>query len=92
VDCDPRFRDEINIIYTSTIEKVFKLINSIISSLEPLEPTAATTALSSSTMKFNLDLIFYTEMVIRITLTQLLDKYDECYLSYSDNLLKDKQI
>lgn len=43
-------------------------------------------------MKFNLDLIFYTEMVIRICLTELLDNYDECYLTYSDNLLKDKQI
>lgn len=62
---------------------MFTYINQIMDRLDPLNSSAATTELSSSSTKYLVDLIYYSEMVIRKELTEILDTYDECYLNYS---------
>lgn len=88
--CDPRFADEINIIYTSTIKKIFTIINGIIEVLDPYDVTTFKQEILKEDMKFKLDLIYYTEKIVRKVLTSLLDTYDECYLNYSALLFRAK--
>ncbi len=62
---------------------MFTYINQIMDRLDPLNTSAAITELGSSSTKYLVDLIYYSEMVIRKELTEILDTYDECYLDYS---------
>ena len=69
------------------------MANTFIDTLEPLSTEQVRSQLSTNaTMKYRLDLIYYSEIVIRRSLTEMLDTYNVCYKIYSDRLLFNKSV
>ena len=58
--CDARFYNEINIIYTATIQKLLKVMNGLINSYVTMTVAQLQTNLTSTSTKFTLDLVLYS--------------------------------
>ena len=58
-------------------------MNTMITSFDSLTTAQLTTQLATAGTVFNLDLVFYTEMLIRSNLNQLLNTYNQNYRVYS---------
>jgi hypothetical protein len=86
ITCEPRFYNEINILYSATIQKMMKLMNSLITSYSNMTATQLKTQLNQTTSFYNMDLVLYTEFIIRNCLTSLLTTYDNNYQNYEDSV------
>ena len=51
-----------------------------------MDQNALRAELTSEGTKYNLDMMYYSEMLIRQCLTEILDIYDQCYLNYSHRM------
>lgn len=58
--CEARFYSEINIIYTATIQKLLKSMNSLIISYSVMNVNQLQTNLTSNTTQFTLNLVLYS--------------------------------
>lgn len=75
MECDPRYKDEINIIFSSTIIKLFNKINQYIDTVKKLDSEAIRQELTKPDVKFDLDTMYYYEIILRQCFTSLLDLY-----------------
>jgi hypothetical protein len=58
--CESRFYNEINIIYTATIQKLLKVMNGLINSYATMTVAQLQTNLTSTSTQFTLDLVLYS--------------------------------
>lgn len=66
-------------------------MNAVIAVLDPLDTSTFKGMLLNQDIKFKLDLIYYSEHIIRKILTNIIDMYDQCYFNYSMTLLRAKR-
>lgn len=65
VACDPRFASEVNIIYTTTIQKIISSALTLKSQLNSMNVSTLSTSVRNGTLTRFVDLIYYSEMTIR---------------------------
>ena len=92
MSCDSRFYNEINIIYTATIQKLLKVMNGFITSFNRMTVAQLKTNLTSTTTQFQLDLFLYSEGLIRDCVNAILSVHAHSYIQYSNNLLMRKRL
>jgi hypothetical protein len=90
--CDPNFAGEINIIYTTTIQKLIASALTYKTQLNNMTIPALASSVSNGTMTRFIDLVFYAEMNIRGQLLKLISLYLSCFDTYSSTLKMKKRI
>lgn len=91
VSCDPRFASEVNIIYTTTIQKVISSALTLKAQLNSMNVSALRASVTNGTLTGFVDLIYYSELTIRTELERVTDLYIDCFAAYSNNLVLKKQ-
>lgn len=90
--CDPKFAGEVNIVYTTTIQKLISSALTYKAQLNNMTIPALASAVSNGTMTRFIDLVFYAEMNIRGQLLKLISLYLSCFNTYSNALMMKKRI
>lgn len=90
--CDPNFAGEVNIIYTTTIQKLIASALAYKTQLNNMTIPVLASAVSNGTMTHFIDLVFYAELNIRGQLLKLISLYLSCFNAYSNSLMMKKRI
>jgi hypothetical protein len=91
LSCDPSFASEVNIIYSTTIQKIISSAQVWKGQLNQMNASSLGGVVSNGSMTHFIDLIYYSEMTIRLALENVIYLYLNCFTTYSNNLMLKKQ-
>jgi hypothetical protein len=86
--CDQQYYDEVNLNFISVINKYAANLSGMVNSTSKLTPAQLTSYLSAN--KRYVDLVFYTEMILRGFITDLMMLYLSSYVQFMTNLYASK--
>lgn len=92
VNCDPDFASEVNIIYSTTIQKVLATAVGVKGQLNNMTAGALGAAVRNGSLTRFVDLVYYSELTIRGQLVALTSLYFSCFAQYSNNLMLKKEV
>jgi len=92
ISCDPRYANDINIVYSSTVQKMLTYMNTFMNTTLNAKYSDFKTQLTSPTSLYNIDLLFYCARIINDFLNSIYQTYVNCYKSYTDDLITSKTL
>ena len=90
INCDQKYADQINIIYTTTIQKIISSAQAWKGKLNEMTVAEVGASVKNGSLSSFIDLVYYTENVIRAELITLTNLYFNCFNDYSNNLATKK--
>ncbi len=92
ISCDPRFANDINIVYSSTVQKIVQYMNNFINTTLSLSNSDFKNKMTQPSILYNLDLFFYCGNIINTFLDKIYSTYLECYRTYTNDLISSKTL
>ena len=92
ISCDPRFANDINIVYSATVQKIIQYMNNFINTTLSLSYSDFKNQMTQPSTLYNLDLFFYCGNIINAFLDKIYRTYVDCYRAYTNDLISSKTL
>ena len=92
IKCDPRYSNDINIVYTATVQKMLQFMNDFVNTSISMSNKDFQTKVTSPNVLYYLDLLFYVGKIMNEFLESIYKTYVNCYKIYTDDLISSKTL